>query len=679
MPSSILINGQRRYQPGVYTTIDASDLGGQTPSTGRAVVVGDFPWLEQNVPTNFSSNRALSGLVPDVREALDVGKCAFAPSTQTGIGGVDVLGFCNAQPNTQAAYTLENGAATVDELTLKAKVWGSLGNRTKVKIVSDGDGGAAWTLSRGAKVERYNIPSPVLAEITYDGSDFTGALAAIGSTVWGVAWLKACAFLAPGGAQSRAFNLTEGRSDNRALTVSLTNGGSGVSTQNVTVTFTGLDHLGAAATETLTAAAGGTTWAPSNTTTTLWSRVDRIVIATNDAAYNGTVSVTGYAFYLSPSAYENVGQMIAALNSAANLGFHCNTVTPGASSIPARILSGKAGGGDHQSLTSCLSPAKVEVKSTVWHIERALAGSLLVETEVPSASDGAVYPYGEAADTTLEQFLVGGSESASDADDFVEALRQTEARNYQLVLGWKTDLASMQALITHCQAAAVQGYERAAFAGAPAGQTLAVLFSDFAALCNSPYLQITGQSVEFAGSDGLIRTYEPKYLAALALGMRAGTPVATPLTNKRPAVTDYSQTWDAALDTNEAISYGLLVLSSDLLGPRFARDVTTYLEDANPAYSAGSAWESCQASVRDLRGFLAGQIGNPSTASTTGKIAGIARSRLNEQVKSGIIKAWNTLLITDGGDQYDVSYNLAPVEGVNFILVTANVVRIPST
>jgi len=83
--------------------------------------------------------------------------------------------------------------------------------------------------------------------------------------------------------------------------------------------------------------------------------------------------------------------------------------------------------------------------------------------------------------------------------------------------------------------------------------------------------------------------------------------------------------------------------------------------------------------VRDLRGFLAGQIGNPSTASTTGKIAGIARSRLNEQVKSGIIKAWNTLLITDGGDQYDVSYNLAPVEGVNFILVTANVVRIPST
>ncbi len=679
MPNSVVVNGQRRFQPGVYAQIDASALGGQAPSTGNVILVGDFPFLEQYEPQNFTSARALQNLVPEVREALDIAKCIFAPSTQQGIGGANLLGICNAQPCTQAFATLENGGGSVDELTVRAKVWGLLGNRTKLTLLALSSSSVRWTLERGTKRERYDISSPVLATVQYDGSDWTDVRFGAGASLWALASSKTCTFLAGGGAQSRTFAITEGLVANRAITVTLTNGGSGVSLQNVTVTFTGLNHLGAAASETLTAAAGGTTWAPSNTTTTLWSRLDSIVIATADATYNGTVNVTAFPFYMNPADYENVGQMIAQINAGASQGYHAATVTPGASAIPSRIVDGKAGGVDGQSLITVKTPASFDIKATIWAVEQALAGSQLVELSVPAASDGALYPYGEPPDTEAVVYLAGGSESASDGDDYTEALRVTEALDYQILVGWKTDLASMQALINSCEAAAVQGYERAAFGGAPSSQTLAVLFSDFAAKCNSPYLQLTGQTVRFAGSDGKIRTYDPRYLAALAAGVRAGTPVATPLTNKRPAIVDFAQTWNAPLDTNEAISYGLLVVFSDNLGPKFARDVTTYLEDDNPAYSAGSAWESCQTSVRDLRGYLDGQVGNPATNTTGGQILGIARARLNQQVRDGIIKDWRNLTLTDNGNLWELGYELAPVEGVDFILVTANVVRISST
>jgi hypothetical protein len=678
MPSSVLINGARRYVPGVYSKIDASNLAGSDVSSGRAVVVGDFPWLEQYTPQDFTSARAVGQLVPDNREARDIAKMAFAPSTDAQIGGVEVLGFCNAQPTTQAFYTVENQAGSVDEFKLKALAWGTLGNRTRARFVSDGSGGCALTLTRGVLQEDYQINNPSLASVYYNGTEFTTMRLGISASVWGMAWTKAMPFAAGGGSQSQTYNFTEARGSNEPASISLVNGGSGVSLQNVTATFTGLDENGDAASEVLTAAAGGTTWAPASTTATRWSRLDRVVIATTDATYNGTVTVAGWAFYLDPANYETVQDLLDEINAANGQHYHADTVTPGAAAIPATIQDGAAGGVTTFAQTSCLSPAAVSIRSLSWWLEQSIARSGIAELEILSTFDGAPYPFGQAADTTATYDLVGGTQSASGASDFAEALRVTEARDYQLVVGWQTDVTSMQAVINHCKRAAVAGYERAAFMGAPADETLADLLADFTALCNSQYLQVTGQSVRLAGSDGKIRLYDPKYLAVLACGMRAGSPVATPLTNKRPAILSFDGAWDASLDSNEAVQNGLLVLAQDNLSAYFVRDTTTYLTDDNPIYSEGSAWESCQASVRDLRGGLKAQIGNPATNTTAGRITSAARGRLDQQVKDNIIKAYANLTIEDGGDQWRVIYDVAPVESVNFILVEANVRRISS-
>ena len=168
------------------------------------------------------------------------------------------------------------------------------------------------------------------------------------------------------------------------------------------------------------------------------------------------------------------------------------------------------------------------------------------------------------------------------------------------------------------------------------------------------------------------------YAAVMLAGMQAGTSVATPLTRKRPSVFATRQSWDRNRDAGDAISKGIIVLSSDTLGIMVERSVTTYLEDDNPVYSEVSANESINTSVRDLRAGVRGQVGDKVVGSTAGKIKGLIETRLQQQVRDGTIKAWRNVTLTDLGDRIDISYEVAAVEPLNFIVITANVVRIAS-
>ena len=60
------------------------------------------------------------------------------------------------------------------------------------------------------------------------------------------------------------------------------------------------------------------------------------------------------------------------------------------------------------------------------------------------------------------------------------------------------------------------------------------------------------------------------------------------------------------------------------------------------------------------------------------RIKGLIETRLQQQVRDGTIKAWRNVTLTDLGDRIDISYEVAAVEPLNFIVITANVVRIAS-
>ena len=175
---------------------------------------------------------------------------------------------------------------------------------------------------------------------------------------------------------------------------------------------------------------------------------------------------------------------------------------------------------------------------------------------------------------------------------------------------------------------------------------------------------------------GRIAALDARYTALILAAMQAGSDVGEPLTRKRPAILSTAQVWDTHADIEQALRAGLCVISRDQIGPRVERSLTSWLEDNNPVYTEISAYESVLFSVRDLRTALADQIGRPTKASQMSLIESRVNARLAAQVRDGRIKAYQGVTLEDLGDQVAISYQVAPVEPLNFIAITAIAQRI---
>ena len=131
-------------------------------------------------------------------------------------------------------------------------------------------------------------------------------------------------------------------------------------------------------------------------------------------------------------------------------------------------------------------------------------------------------------------------------------------------------------------------------------------------------------------------------------------------------------------DINEAIENSIVLMTDSRTSPylQIERSVTSWLEDDNPIYSEISANESVNTSVRDLRAALQIRIGDAVFGKTANKMKSVVEARLNQQVTQGFIKAWQNASVEDLGDTIKINYECAATEPLNFIKVTAFVVRI---
>jgi hypothetical protein len=250
-----------------------------------------------------------------------------------------------------------------------------------------------------------------------------------------------------------------------------------------------------------------------------------------------------------------------------------------------------------------------------------------------------------------------------------------ETSDIQIVVPFSDDVLVHKEILKHCNASAIAGYERCAWVGASANQTIQQIKDGWVKSLNSRNVAIVGQSVKVVNPQGNIQTVEPKYFALICASMQAGTPVATPLTRKRPDIVDVLGAWIANRDVTDAIKAGICALTSDNLGWRIERSVTTWIKDDNPIYSEVSANESINTSVRDLRNGLDIYIGDKNANVTGARLQGIVIARLDQQVIDGVIKAYKNVVLEDLGDTLRVNYTVAAVEPINFIAITASVSR----
>lgn len=664
MPSFLNLNGLKIYRPGVYATIDASSLGGAGVSTGNIALVGNFPQFEHNEPTAFTSARDLVDFAPKDSEIALLAKLAFSPSQDANIGGgASSLTFLNVNNNSQASVDLLDASGDA-AITLKSNVWGAQGNRTRVQVTNNADSTVDITISRNGVSEEFkNLGGEDIASVYYSGTSLeTVRLDASPSAGIQVTWDKS--FTGDDWALSTAAELRDMLVDNSVITFAPnTDGG-----EPTSIVIVGTDAAGASQTETLSAIANGTSQATSKSYSSITSITATLDGGTADA--NDSLQVTSTAFNLLPADYDYLGDMLTVINNAEN--FEVEFLSP--QLIPSNevdLLDDNDIGGESE---------KATLTADNYLVRQALSASLLVTPYRATGGDDRLAQH-VGGELGVSRLFTGGSEQSAAAltpADYESALQEIENSDIQIVVPFSDNIDILKKVKAHLPIAARAGFERNAWMGTTAEQTLDQVRSGWTNTLNDRNIAVVAQNVKVSRPDGRTAELDPRYLALILAGMQAGSPVATPLTRKRPDVIDVvTKNWHPNRDAAKAIQYGIVNLSYDSQGWRVERSVTSYLTDNNPIYSEVSANESANTSVRTLRSVLEDKIGTRVLASSRGAIEALVKQNLEQQVRDTVIKAFKDIVVEDLGDTFRVNYTMAAIEPLNFIRVAATVVRIP--
>lgn len=274
--------------------------------------------------------------------------------------------------------------------------------------------------------------------------------------------------------------------------------------------------------------------------------------------------------------------------------------------------------------------------------------------------------------------LAGGTqEAALQNAKITELLPSLENKDFTTMCVQSSNGGVHDQIKIHLGEAEVAGRERNAWLPTDAGMTLSQINAQFVKRQNSPLISFFGQGISFEDYQGNIRTEaDPFWGAFLMMCLQGALPAAEPLTRKRPGLLNTTESWDRERAVNEAIKLGVVVVGLGVNNQlRVERSITSWRED-NLSYNAEvSARESINTCVRELRSFLEGQLGSRVTAETRDKIKSLSERRLKTILDAGIIFGFRNVSVRVTDDTAFVDFDVAIVEPLNFIRITANLVR----
>jgi hypothetical protein len=662
MPTSTFVSGSSTRRPGVYASVDASALGGAALTTNVMGIVGDFPELESAVPTRFNTANQLKGASPSYINQL-IAKVLYNPANDPKVAGSpSAVYLINGGTSTQASLALVD-AVPLTGLTLKSKKWGPLGNTGVVSCVvpAGGTGGdRTLTISINGTTETWAFDGQTLMTLGYIGTDNDAVTLSVKDT----SATKLQISQSRSGIGSGALSLATAswKWDDEPIFVA---SGSG----NHSLSVTGIrKDTGAVFTQVLTFTASATPDAA------LGFDVAAITALTWTPGAAETLSVSGFGFDIDLTATEfktikDVGDHILAYTGQ---GWSVTYNEPSVGSIDSINLDKVTAG------TDIFNPATQALTADLYRLWVELQKSELVDVDLGSITTAGLT---QIAAYVGVKSLAGGSFSAGTSTTVGNAYTACRTEDIQIFVNFYTDLATQQELRTHCQYMASQGLgECNGWTAMPADDTKTTIKTR-TGLLNSRHIGMAAQEIQVSDHLGATVWAAPLYQAVMFAAIQASTPVGTPLTRKLANVLDVrsDSTWNGDDDANELLKYGLCFLTTDRLGFKVERSITTYQTDDNAVFSEVSANESLYTAIRDLRRNLNLLVGDPALASTATSVKSLAKARLRWQVKNNMIKAFNegALNVEDLGDTFRVNVELAVVEPLNFIQVAAKVTRIP--
>lgn len=392
---------------------------------------------------------------------------------------------------------------------------------------------------------------------------------------------------------------------------------------------------------------------------------------------------------------RTVKQLVDLIN--AQPGYAAVLLTATAASLPASSLDPRASG-------SILTPQTL--RRTQAEILELLNTSARVEAVE------ATLPLGGTPDNQTRA-LSGGVKGASTNTNFSTGLADSLAETYNValpcisrdasvdiadaVLGF-TDTAStytissvLAALNAHLslrgqiksrkEAMGMAGFRDASKSNA---------FAAIAAIA-SENIQCAMQDAVFVDATGNLKVGQPHILAAMAAGIRLGTPVGEPLTHKtvkalqvghviNPVTLLQTGNFNPDLDVDAAINAGVLFTEKFGNAFRIVVDNTTYGLDQSFVFNRGSVVEASYFVMRTLRQtaeevFVGKKVSNGLAAS----IKAVLRNKLRElnQPDVQIITSSDdapegfredTFVVTIQGNTARVSLEFKPVQSLDFVL-----------
>jgi len=677
MSTSIIVNGRRTYVPGTYGQIVADGLASPSVSLGNLALVGEFPQLQNDVPTTFASAKALKALDANDIKYARLAKLIFSPSLDARVAnGAASVTLVNAKTVAQAFSDVAD-ADGVNVLHLASKLWGSRGNQVWFKIASNAIEGKDISITAPGKTgESYvGLGAPRVAKVTMatgpaanntslDGPNDTCMFSVSAADVWLMQWTKRLASSVAWGP-----NPAHVPTDGRALYVKV----SADPGADTTFVITGVGLKGAtpvtSATFVLPQASFGSYIEMKDGglagDTVLWSSISSITNNDNGAPAVD-IDIRGTAFQLDGTLFPKVPDIVSSINNLAGAYISAEITDPRGYSLATTEM-------DKLTAASCKN-TNLYVNADLWAILTALEASQIVTATRTSALSKL-----PPVNVTLGKLLSGGSESAVATVDYEDALSRIENKDIQTVVCMSTDVEVHKKLATHVvNAASKFGRERDGVVGVPSATALATIKSDYVAKLNSRNLSVYGDKIKIAPvAYGDVATWlDPTYTAVLAAACMCAQNPGQALTRRTLDVLDISHSWTDGTDENSVISGGISALTTNDQGNfMFLRSVTSWIQDNNPAYSEVGANASINISIRDLRAYFNALIGDSIESDMSpGTLEAMAKDRLTTQRDSyKWIKGFSNVKATILTDAISIDYLVDEKQSINFIMLTEHV------
>lgn len=398
-------------------------------------------------------------------------------------------------------------------------------------------------------------------------------------------------------------------------------------------------------------------------TTTAWASIEHIEIGEAKDAI--AIDLDGAALDLPKANFPYVKQVVDAINAAP--GFFATAQADGAATFSVERLDHADNAIKGANAVNFLA----DLDAILLWIN---ANSALISATRASGATGA--PIAAAT------FLVGGIEGTTTTAHWQAAFDALKRKRNAIVVPLSTNAAIHAISAAHNRYMEGKGGdERNSYL--PQALTLdrGGLKAAIRAINDRNSCAIA-QSVDLYSEDGVRTTYGPEVLAAMAGAMQGGSGVGEPLTWKGLNAISVAQNtdWGPDEDADEMIQMGLMFARADeVRGLLWERSVTTWRNDDNPVFTEMSANESANESVKRLRQNLGLVIGEKAFAGRASTLKSMAEAELELQVSEGIIKAFASVSVRDLGASFEVEYQLAAIEPTNFIVIKANLARIPSS